>query len=83
MHKIVAINIDTPAGIVQIHKFYIIMVATNAHKYIKIRSFLHTVKYYMFLPTMWPSSEILNSKVRCIKESNEFIKKKVKSNAKV
>jgi len=31
MHKTVAINIDTPAGIVQI------MLPTNAHKYTKIR----------------------------------------------
>jgi hypothetical protein len=37
MHKTVAINIDTPAGIVQIHNFYTIMLPTNAHKYTKIR----------------------------------------------
>jgi hypothetical protein len=42
MHKTVAINIDTPAGIVQIHNFYTIMVPTNAHKYTKIRFYTNT-----------------------------------------
>ena len=55
MYKTVAINIDSPADIVQIHKFCTLMVPTNTHKYNKIR-FIRTVKYYMFRPTMWSSA---------------------------
>jgi hypothetical protein len=42
MKKTVAINIDTPAGIVQIYNFYTIMVPTPAHKNTKIRFYTHS-----------------------------------------
>jgi hypothetical protein len=42
MRKTVAINIDTPAGIVQIHNFYTIIVPTIAHKYTKIRFYTYS-----------------------------------------
>jgi len=42
MNKILAINIDTPSGIVQIQNFYTIMVPTHAHKYTKIRFYTYS-----------------------------------------
>ena len=52
---------------------YTIIVATHTHKYTKI-SFIHTMNLYVFRSAIWPSTGILNTKVKYIKGTKQKYK---------